>query len=204
MKLRADQTDALTELINIGVGQAAGVMNQLLHSHVCLQVPSVRIISPLELEKEVGDLGKGEIAAVRLIFSGSFCGTASMVFPSESAVKLVSAALDEDPEVSDLNPIRFGTLSELGNIVINGVMGSISNVLNRHIDYSLPDYIEGGIGDLLPEDGPGPDTTILSACTRFLIEKIEIKGEIILIFEMGSFDSLLEAIEAIQSSSGVR
>ncbi len=45
MELTAAQLDALKELINIGIGRAAGMLNDMVNSHVSLQVPQVRILS---------------------------------------------------------------------------------------------------------------------------------------------------------------
>jgi chemotaxis protein CheC len=53
MDLTADQIDALKELINIGIGRAAGVLNTMLHSHIRLRVPVVEIFSPSALKEEM-------------------------------------------------------------------------------------------------------------------------------------------------------
>ena len=46
------QLDALKELINIGVGRAAGMLNQILDNHVYLQVPDAKLLSPVEIQEE--------------------------------------------------------------------------------------------------------------------------------------------------------
>ena len=104
------QIDALTEMINIGVGHASGVLNTMLRSHIVLRVPVVEILSPAKLEENKQKLGKDLISAVRLGFKGPFAGNASMVFPTESAVKLVILLTEEDEESSDLDSIMIGTL----------------------------------------------------------------------------------------------
>ena len=50
MKVTSYQVDALTELINIGVGRAAGMLNQILEAHIQLQVPSVKIFPHSQIE----------------------------------------------------------------------------------------------------------------------------------------------------------
>jgi chemotaxis protein CheC len=197
MKLTSDQIDILKELINIGVGRAAGMLNDMLLSRVQLQVPYVKVFSPLTLQEEMGELGGDKLSTVRLTFKGPFSGIASLVFPPDSAAKLVDILTGEEPGDTDLDSIRIGTLTEVGNIILNGVMGSIGNVLERHINYSVPAYIEDNIEHLLLADDPDSNTTILLAHTRFTIEQLQIEGDIILLFEVGSFDALLAAIDAI-------
>lgn len=195
MALNPKQIDALKELINIGVGKAAGVLSDMLQCHISLQVPFIKILYKAELISEMEKLGKERVSAVKLGFRGPFTGTAALVFPPDSASKLVSVLVSEESAGSDLDAVRVGTLSEVGNIVINGVMGSISNVLKQHINYSLPAYLEDKIENMLVTDETLADITVLLAHTHFTIEKFCIEGDIILIFETGSFGALISAID---------
>lgn len=198
MKIAPDQIDVLKELINIGIGRAASVLNEMVRFHVKLQVPFVKILSPQELQKEMEMLGRYRIAAVRLNFKGPFSGTAALVFPPDSASKLVSVLTGEELGTPDLDSVRAGTLTEVGNIVINGVMGSIGNLLKQYINYSIPAYVEDTIENLLITNGGGEDATVLLVRTRFTIQQLQIEGDVILLFEVGSFDAVLSAVNAIK------
>lgn len=195
MNISPAQIDALKELINIGVGKAAGVLSEMVSCHIRLQVPFIKILPVNDLKVEMVELGRHRISAVKLGFKGPFAGSAALVFPPDSASKLVSVLTGEEPGSVDLDSVRVGTLSEVGNIVINGVMGSIANVLKEHIDYSLPNYVEDNISNLLDMEGQASFTTVLLARTRFIIEQLHIEGDILLIFEVGSFDALIAAID---------
>jgi chemotaxis protein CheC len=195
MNLTADQIDAIQELVNIGVGRAAGVLNQMLDAPIRLQIPYIKIGSPLELQLELeASLGAERVAAVRQDFSGSFSGIAELVFPTESACILAAMLTGEEPGTPDLDAVRIGTLSEIGNILINSVIGSIANVLEQRLDYALPTYMEDTVENLLTSKDSVGKTTILLAQTQFSVEQLQIRGDIILIFELGSFDVLLNAI----------
>lgn len=198
MKLNFEQIDALQELVNIGVGHAASVLNEMVESHIKLQIPFVRILSPLDLKNNLSESFNGDkLSAVRLGFKGSFTGTAQLVFPRDSAALLVSILTGEEPGTPDLDAVKIGTLSEVGNIVINGVMGAISNVLEQRLDYALPNHIEGSVDLLFSSGDFAANAVVLLAQTRFNIERLDIKGEIILIFNVGSFDALLAAIDQV-------
>lgn len=197
MKLTPDRLDAVTELINIGVGQAAGTLSQMLEFTIKLKVPVVKVLSPRSLQKELSvRLGNSYLSSVKLDFTGSFSGSAQLVFPTESAATLVSLLTGEESESDALDALRIGTLTEVGNIVINGVMGSISNILTQPINYNLPSYIEQDIGHLLPgETSDSKNKEVILAQSQFDIEELEIKGDIILFFNVGSLDTFLEAID---------
>lgn len=199
MNLTVDQLDTLQELVNIGVGMAASVLNEMIDCHICLQVPFIRVFSPVQMKEELENrLGVSLVSAVRLGFNGSFSGLAQLVFPTDSASKLVALLTNEEVGTPDLDAVKIGTLTEVGNIVINGVMGSMSNLLKQHLNYSLPMYLEDTVEHLLSSKQLESNTTVLLAQARFTIEQLQIAGDIILIFKVGSFDALLTAIEMIE------
>ena len=195
MNVTNEQIDALKELINIGVGSGADVLNTMLDSHIQLQVPYLKILLPGELVDEAQMHGSEQLSAINLPFQGSFLGSAELVFPSESASKLITALTNEKTDPSDIDSIRAGALSEVGNIVLNAVMGTISNLLNLTLTYSVPNYIEGKIKDLMLANKISCDTIILLAKTQFCIKNLEIEGDILLFLEVGSFDRLLASLD---------
>ncbi len=198
MKLTDRQLDALQELVNIGIGQAAGILNDMIDSPIRLQIPYLQILTPNDVQEQLEQHLNGEqISAVQLKFTGSFGGIAQLVFPTNSAGTLVTMLTGEEAGTHDLDSVKIGTLSEVGNIVINGVMGAISNVLQQRLNYSIPNYMEGTIATLLVSGGLTADTIVLLAQTRFIIEKLHIEGDIILIFNVSSFDTLLAAINQL-------
>jgi len=82
--------------------------------------------------------------------------------------------------------------------VINGVMGSIGNVLKRRIDYTLPAYVEDSVENLFTGEYMGGDHVVLLVRTRFMVRQLQIEGDITILFGMGSFDTLLSAIEGLR------
>ncbi len=198
MNPTALQLDALSELINIGVGRSAEVLNTMLNSHIDLQVPFVKILLSDDFRKEIEALGSDSLSAVHLAFKGKFSGTAQLIFPAATASKLVTTVTGEEVRSESLDEIRSGTLCEIGNIVLNGLMGSISNVLKMQLKYSVPTYLEGRIENLTSARGNmASDTKILLARTHFTIKKLKIEGDIIVFFETGALDALLIEIGAL-------
>lgn len=197
MNVTPYQIDALTELINIGVGRAAGMLNQILEAHVQLQVPLIKIFSHSQVEDVLNSMAITPLSVVSLSFKGSFTGTALLAFPSDSASNLVNIVAGEEPDLSDLDSIRVGALTEVGNIILNGVMGSVSNVLKKHLSYSIPVYVEDTIKHLLDEDDLELDSPIILAKTELTIKKFHIKGNIILIFRVNLFNTLIEILDTM-------
>ncbi|MBT3384466.1 MAG: chemotaxis protein CheC [Prolixibacteraceae bacterium] len=197
MELTDMQIDALTEIINIGVGKAAGVLNEMVESPINLNVPYIKILSREDMKTEVKRFGIENLSAVKMNFKGSLDGTSALVFPTKSASDLVSMLVGEEIESDDLDTVRSGTLAEIGNIVLNGVVGSIGNLLQRQLDYSVPNYVEASMDRLVFSSQSDANFALLLANTRFNIEKLNISGDIFLVFELASFDILMGAIDEL-------
>ena len=189
------QLDLIKEIVNIGVGQAAASLNSLVDSHIELCLPEVEILSPQELITSNSDLFCTELSYVHLAFRGLFSGTAMLAFPTEGAAKLVSTLTGEDTNSSSLDAVMAGTLNEVGNIIINGVIGSISNLLDQPLDFSLPDYVEGNLSNLMSRDYANENITAIMAYINFSIETLNVTGNIVLIFELPSFKNFISSID---------
>lgn len=195
MNLTPEQLEALQEVINIGVGQAAGILNEVLSSHIYLEIPFITVLTPDTIKKFLEEnMGQDSFSTVKLNFTGSLTGDAELIFPIDSASKLVDLLTDDSGNIPDMDSLKIGVLTEVGNIVISGIMGAISNLLHQELDYFLPLYIEGKAEDILDYQNNGLDYTVLMAQARFTTEKLNIQGNIIIVFNLGSFDSLLREI----------
>jgi chemotaxis protein CheC len=195
--LTSEQLDALQEIVNIGVGRAAAMLNEMVDARIILEVPTIELLSADQLRQVMlNRFNSQSISAVRLGFSGSLSGTAELMFPTDSASVLVAVLTGEELDSPDLDAVKIGTLSEIGNIVINGVIGSISNILEERMEYKIPSYCEDTIENLLLSGrNMTDDVVFILAQARFAIAQLEIVGDIILIFEMKAFDTLLKALD---------
>jgi len=195
MEPTADDVDAIRELINIGVGRAAGMLNDITGCAISLKVPSIQIVDFAYLSG--GKEKDPALSTVSLNFRGPMSGLAALVFPTESAAKLVMLMTRETEDAGEMDAIRIETLKEVGNIIINAVMGSIANVLEQHLSYSLPTYQELGISALAGSIHARVDDRLVIANAHFRIEETPVEGNLLLILELGSMDALLASIHSI-------
>jgi len=189
IQLNPEQEDVLSELVNIGIGRASATLNEMIGHHIQLQVPSVKLIHKEDLHRYIAYEKEALLSSVQMGFQGDFAGNAVLVFPQEAASILVSSLTDEPQDSPDMDELKAGTLTEIGNILINGVMGSIANFLNVGLQYSVPDYLECQachLGDL-----GGKESSILLAEASFTIDELKVQGDILLIFHVSSFKNLL-------------
>ncbi len=201
MKISHDELDAIRELINIGVGRAAGALNDMVGQSVQLNVPFVSQVAVEDIGQLIGDEQGSPMACVRLHFEGGLRGAADLLFPAESGSKLVALLTGEDPLATDRDNLRAATLTEVGNILLNGLMGSITNIIGEHLEYGLPVYAEltpEKIGDSLKSM---PDAAVLLARAQFFIGQASfevagerIDGEITLLLGVDSLEHLIHRV----------
>jgi chemotaxis protein CheC len=191
-----EMIDALQKMLNIGMGRASGMLNSLVEAHVTLHVPEVRLVTSSEIDENIEQLGWDDIAGVKMTFDGSFYGAAAIVFPAASAAALVDLLVKEEYSDGDLDPVRVSVLTEIGNIIINGFMGTIGNILNEPLRYAIPSFTEGHIRDVLGNYQNNQDVDILMARASFTVEEYMIHGDVLLVLEGQSLGALLSSINA--------
>lgn len=197
MEITQRKLDAIKELLNIGVGRAAEILNSMLQSHIDLEIPSILVLSSNDIKKELDFIENELFAGVEMKFKGTFTGKTKLVFSYDSAKKLVYALTGENRVAEIMDSLMAGTLSEIGNIVINAIMGSISNVLNLNFEYSVPEYEEGSYEKIFAEYINRDFPVIMCAKTKFLVTKFEISGELVLFLEITAYDKISELIDNV-------
>lgn len=196
MKLRTDQLGLLSEWINIGMGQAAAILHDMLQSPVRLQVPSVAVTRPDEAVSQLEEMGASDLSAVCMQFGGTHKGTVALMFPSQSAAALMNLLYAGEFESADMDAMKSAALTEVGNIILNSVMGNIVNLMQAHLEFSLPFYAENDATGILKfMAGSDSETHLIVARTHFEVERDSVNGCIVALFEISFLSKLGEALE---------
>ena len=98
--------------------------------------------------------------------------------------------------------MRSGTLTEVGNVLVNSVLGTLANLLDKPLRYSSPVYEEGSALSLVTTQVHGGEPLLLLVRTGFRIRGMEIEGSLLLLFELSSFDALIAGLEAQIGKAG--
>jgi len=197
LNISDEQRDAITEIFNIGVGRAAQTLSAVLNSHIQLQVPTVEVFTEPDYSELKKRFNLDQVSAVTMDYDSHFSGSVLLVISPESAAILVSTLVDEEPGPVHLDPAREGALCELGNMIINNLMGSIANFLEETVHYFLPEYKEGPFESILQEKSNKEGTSVCVANTTMSIEELEVHGNLIVIFKVGHLTKLLDSIKKV-------
>ena len=195
-ELPLGQSEMLRQLINSGFNRSTWTLHALLETQIHLDMPQIEMVTIGEAWAKLGTSSSARLASVSIRFKGPFSGTSTLMFPPETASKLVAILSDTGVDAEDLEMVRAGTLLEVGNIVLNSVMGSIGNILKTPFTFAVPDFMEDTVENIMSIHGNGTDSALV-AWAKFHVRFHKIDGQILLIFEQRLLPKLAAAMEAL-------
>ena len=201
------QRDALTEVVNIGVSRAAVSLRKMVGEQVIMSVPSLELISRNAAAKLIRERESDQLVAVAQDFDGPFAGRALLIFPAASSLSLVRAVAGSAVAEEDLEPMEDEALAETGNVVLNGCLASMANMLKQRFILSLPKVVRGD-GRLLFEAPISGTATgmVLFLYINFTLSDRALRGYIAMMMDLPSItvlrDMVDEFIERVVGSEG--
>ena len=200
MQLNKYQVDAITEVINIGVGRAANSLSEMTGSPIELNVPSIHISGTPEFSKVIKTLELNVETTIQQIFEGELSGRALLSFSRENALKMACLVGDITTTNTEMDEELTGVLEEVGNIVLNAVLGSIANVLNCPFSYELPEFCSKNTFSTIihkyVDDVRGSEAIALIVNTSFTVAGKNLSGAILVLFDSGDIETILSVLTA--------
>jgi chemotaxis protein CheC len=193
--LSLQQLDALKELGNIGAGNAATALSQILDKKVDMSVPRVKVY-PIEEIPELFGGSENIVVGVLLRMFGDMQGSLMFLLDEESAYKLLDMMMVTGIEhITD--EISMSAIMEVGNIISSSYLNSLSFFSNLTIVPSTPGFaydMAGAIlGTILFEVSEMSDQVLLIE-TDFLGNGEAIKGHFFVLPDLPSLGSLLKSV----------
>ena len=192
--------DALRELGNIGAGNAATALSQLLGRTINMSVPEVMIIPVEKVPEQVG--GSEEIVAgIYLEVFGDLPSKILVTFPHSNLIKLTDMLLGQTLGSSELmSEMKLSALKELGTILSGAYLNALAKFLDMRMIPSVPalaiDIMTAILETILVEISTETQYALM---LRTEITEIEtrISGTFFLIPEAGSLDIIVSAIKKV-------
>lgn len=192
-ELNAMQLDVLQEVGNIGAGNAATALSELLNEKVDMTVPSVNIIPFDDIFSKIGV--EEVVIGVIVRVLGDIPGNILFTLDKEVALKIISSLLGEQQE--QITELGSSALCEIGNIISSSFMNAIAKLTNLVLLPSVPAVAVDMMGAILSttfiESGQF-DEYVLDLETRFLQENQKISGHFYYIPMPGSLEKILNSL----------
>jgi chemotaxis protein CheC len=189
------ERDALTELVNIGVSRAASSLRKMVGDQVLLSVPAVEVVSRLAATTLIEQRESAQLVAVKQDFEGAIAGRALLIFPEANSLELVRAVAGHAMGAEELHEIEDEALSETGNIVLNGCLATMANMLKKPLTMSLPEVVRGDGQLFFQLTELNGDGVVLFLYINFAISGRDIRGYIAMLMDLPSLELLKGLIQ---------
>ncbi|MBQ1415856.1 MAG: chemotaxis protein CheC [Selenomonas sp.] len=197
LNLSANQLDALREIGNVGAGNSATALSQVINRRIDMNVPKVSMV-PLEV---VPDLVGGPDAVVVGIFMrvyGKAPSNILFLLPQKSAFYLVDTLMGKPRgQTTSLDFMDESALMEIGNILSGAYLNAFFTFTQITMLPSIPalamDMAGALLNVVLAQLGQMGDRALVIE-TEFLSEDDGINGQFFLVPDPGSLETIIHAV----------
>jgi chemotaxis protein CheC len=190
------QIDALKEIGNIGAGNAATALSQMVGKRVDMSVTKVLILPADAIAGFLGGIDKN-VAAVHMPVYGEMIGVALIFFPLERLSELSGMLIgknEEDPE--HLSELGQSAIKELGSILTGAYLSALFRFVHIQLIHGVPglviDMAQAILDTVLVELEQREEIAIVIE-TEFLEDDKQLTGSFFLLPEADSLKNFFNA-----------
>ncbi|KZL94048.1 chemotaxis protein CheC [Clostridium magnum] len=187
------QLDALSEVGNIGAGNAATALSQLINKKIDMTVPAINIVPFDDIFSSIG--GDEIVVGVIVRVLGEIPGNILFVFEKDTALNLVEILTGLQEEY--LSDMGNSVICEIGNIISSSYMNAIAKFTGLTVMPSVPAVTYDMLGAILSttfiESGQFDDY-VLDIETLFIQNNEEISGHFYYVPMPGSLEKILSTL----------
>ncbi|AFT88780.1 chemotaxis protein CheC [Paraburkholderia phenoliruptrix] len=201
--LTEDQRDALQEVANLAMGQAATRLARLLDSFIELSVPRVRVVAVSEAAQALREMTgiQDPVSAVRQGFRSDIKGEALVICRSDSVEDLCALVSDPYSRSAYESVSQKELMFDVANVLTGACVSCILDQLGRTPVFSAP----GLLGDALTLDEvfqPGvlQWEVALLVEVNFTLEDQSFRAHLVMLMAEESIRHMNDALDALLSS----
>ncbi|PMS35082.1 CheC inhibitor of MCP methylation [Trinickia symbiotica] len=201
--LNEDQRDALQEIANLAMGQAATRLARLLDTFIELSVPRVRVVRVEEAAQALREMtGIDEtVTAVRQGFRSDIKGEALVICRSSGVGNLCSLVNDPYIHSAYESVSQTELMFDVANVLTGACVSCIMNQLDRTPIFSAPGLLGEKIAleDVFQADVLAWKLALLLE-VNFALEDQTFRAHLVMLMAEDSIRRVHEALNALLSS----
>ncbi len=138
MELNDTHIDILKEIGNIGAGNAATSLSQMLSKRIDMNVPEVSLLNYDDVIDSIGG-AENVVVGILVSFEGDIDGVILFLLKKEFVHLILNSLLGTGLQsFEDISEMDMSALSEIGNIMVSSYVNSISSLTEMYIDITVP------------------------------------------------------------------
>jgi len=138
VELNEVHIDILKEVGNIGAGNAATSLSQMLSKRIEMNVPEVSLLDYNDIIESIGG-AENVVVGVLIGFEGDIEGVILFLIKKEFAHLILNTLLGTElKSFEDISDLELSALSEISNIMVSSYVNSISSLTDMRIRVAVP------------------------------------------------------------------
>ncbi|NML99312.1 chemotaxis protein [Paraburkholderia sp. RP-4-7] len=201
--LTEDQRDALQEVANLAMGQAATRLARLLDAFIELSVPRVKVVAVSEAAAALREMTGIEdtVSAVRQGFRSDIKGEALVICRSDSIEQLCSLVSDPYSRSSYETVSQKELVFDVANVLTGACVSCILDQLGRTPVFSAPGLLgEAMTLDEVFQPGVLQWEVALLVEVNFALEDQSFRAHLVMLMAEESIRHMNEALDELLSS----
>lgn len=200
------QADYACELFNLGMGEAAVELSELVDEEVLMSVPVVQIMSKTDLLGSIDAHHDTQMNIVELEISSDVSGSGSLIYPTGGGEDLARTMIQAElsPEFQELSELEEEALIEVSEIVLHHIINTFSEQLNLPMNTGMPQCRTSTWSKLLGETGKYQSVqTVMTIRIDFAVRDQGIKGEILFLQDITMVQTIIKHIDKTLKDVGL-
>jgi len=192
------QRSVLSEVGNIGAGNAATALAHILADNVMISVPELQVIDVTEMATVLGG-PENEVVGILVNMTGDVEGMFLFLLDKTFICLLINMILDKNiQDFTDISEMDLSAIMEIGNILAGAYVTALSAMTGLDIRLSTPQTAIDMVGAILSYPAAqfgNMGDKLLFIEENFLSGKNKIKSHLLIMPELRSLDQILKKLE---------
>ena len=196
--------DYLEEVFNIGAGNVAVGLSQLLGCEVNMKIPRVHIVESME-ELQVDQEISSPLSGAVMSMVGDINGDIFFLIPEDTATALMRHMektypfSDADVTEQESKDLENSVVLEVGNMVVGVYLTAMGRVSNLNIYHTVPKMVKGDIRSILKQRLPqmaDEGVACISVMNEFSITGAHIQSKSLIVTQTRDMAPLMNSIDS--------
>jgi len=187
--------DILKEIGNIGAGNAATSLSQMLSKRIDMNVPEVSI---LKYDDAIESIGGAEHVVVGILvsFNGDIDGVILFLLKKEFVHLILNSLMGTELcNFEEITDMELSALSEIGNIMVSSYVNSIADLTGMNIDITVPSLnidMAGALLDAVAVEFAEAADKVIFIKEKYYCDEEQVYSNMLLLPSMSSLNILLK------------
>lgn len=195
-----EDVEVLAELLNIGFGNGAAEVSDLIDKMVLMKVPEIKLVEADSFTALLDELlpDKSQSQVCTQSFVGEMSGTALVILSGESPRDFLNEVIGGEGEDEEI----ASSFLQLTNLLNSSCVSQIADLLTTHISFNSPQiafWDEKMLSDLDFNSEVGCQVVM---CSRFQLEGNNVEGLYVIQLSKGSNPWLKKSLQEFLDELG--